>query len=241
MNIGIIGFGRFGQLLASTLSGKHNVAVTDIQDKSAVASKTGARFCSLPEVCKQKLVVLCVPISQMESVLLRIKGRVKKGQVVMDICSVKEYPAGLMLKHLPGCVEIIACHPMFGPDGAKEGLTGLQIVFYNLRAKKTTYRRVIKVFRGLGLKIIEMTPEEHDKQNAVTLALSYFIGRAFANMDLDAPLLTTLVFERLKEIGQIVSNDSDQLFRDMQTKNRFAKKLRKEFMAILVQLDRELN
>jgi len=241
MKIGIIGFGRFGQLLVRILPKEHNIKVTDNQDKSKIAEKIGVNFCNLDEACKQELIILSVPISEVENVLLKIKDKIKKGHIVMDICSVKEYPAKLMLKYFSKDVEIISCHPMFGPDGAKNGLEGLQIVFYNLRAKKQNFEKVKKIFKNLKLKVIEMSPAEHDRQNAMSLALVYFIGRAFADMNIPKLNITTMTFEKLREIGRVVSNDSEQLFSDMQNRNRFTKDMRKQFINKAIEIDKKLS
>ncbi|MBU4274490.1 prephenate dehydrogenase/arogenate dehydrogenase family protein [Patescibacteria group bacterium] len=241
MKIGIIGFGRFGHLLARILPKEHNIKVTDKQNKLNIAKEIGVNFCNIDEVCRQEIIVLCIPISEVESVLLKIQDKIKKGQIIMDICSVKEYSAKLMLKHLDKDVEIISCHPMFGPDSAKKGLKGLQIVFYNLRAAKKNFEKIKKIFKKLGLKIIEMSPKEHDRQNAMSLALVYFIGRAFANMDIPKLDITTMTFEKLREIGRIVSNDSEQLFYDMQNRNRFTKEVRKQFIKKAIEIDKKLS
>jgi len=241
MKTGIIGFGRFGQLLAKILLKENNIKVTDKQDKSGIAKKIGVDFCNLDEVCEQELIILCVPISEVENTLLKIKDKIGKNQIVMDICSVKEYPAKLMKKYLSKDAEIISCHPMFGPDSAKNGLAGLQIVFYNLRAKKQSFERVKKIFKNLKLKIIEMSPAEHDRQNAMSLALVYFIGRAFEDMNIPEIKITTGTFQKLREIGRIVSNDSEQLFCDMQNRNRFTKKIREKFIKKAVEIDKKLG
>ena len=58
------------------------------------------------EVLSQPSVILCVAISSVEEVLTRTRGRLRPGTVVMDTCSVKTYPVGLMERLLRG-VDII--------------------------------------------------------------------------------------------------------------------------------------
>ena len=70
--IGIIGFGRFGKLTAGYLAEDFEVYVFNRTNKSAEIKKAGARSASLKTVCRQKIVILCVPISTFKEVLFEI-------------------------------------------------------------------------------------------------------------------------------------------------------------------------
>lgn len=241
MKIGIIGFGRFGKLLSTILKRSHKVSVFDIKNKAKEAEGLGVKWATLGEVCSQDLVIFCVPISEMEKALKRTKTKIKKGAIVMDTCSVKAYPAKLMRRYLPRNVETVASHPMFGPDSAKYGLNGLHIVLYPLRIKKQSFDAVKDVFKVLGLKIIEMTPEEHDKQSAWSLCLVHFLGRGLEKIKINPQKITTLGFERLLKVQETVTNDTWQLFRDMQKYNKFAKLLREKILAALTEINKKLD
>ncbi|PIS38785.1 MAG: prephenate dehydrogenase/arogenate dehydrogenase family protein [Candidatus Nealsonbacteria bacterium CG08_land_8_20_14_0_20_43_11] len=242
MRVGIIGFGRFGQLLAQMLKKEHRVIVFDnnlvLKNK---AKNLGVAFNNLETVCRQDLVILAAPISQIEKLLLQIKNKLLNNVIVMDTCSVKEYPAVLMQKILPQKIQILATHPMFGPDSAKHGLMGLKMVFCPLRVSAKNYQLVKRTFQKLGLKIIQTTPEEHDRQNALSLALVHFVGRGLEKMKIKPQTLTTLGFERLLKVCETVTNDTWQLFEDMQNYNRFAKPLRKKFIRAMATIDKKLK
>lgn len=241
MKIGIIGFGRFGQLLAKILKGKNEIKVFDKINKSKTAKRIGVYFCDLKETCQQNLIILAVPISEMKNVLLKIKDKLKQDQIIMDTCSVKEFPAKLMLKHLPKKVEIVASHPLFGPDSAKHGLKGLQVVFCPLRIKAKSFNKVKKIFKDLGLRIIKMSPEKHDQQSALSLNLVHFIGRALEGMNISSQKITTLGFERFLKVLDTVKNDTWQLFSDIQHFNRFTEKTRKKFLKSALEINKKLN
>ncbi len=55
----------------------------------------------------------------MEDVLGRTRGRLAPDVLVMDTCSVKTHPVGLMERMLPATISILGTHPMFGPDSAR--------------------------------------------------------------------------------------------------------------------------
>ena len=77
MQIGIIGFGRFGELLAKVLSRSSKVYVYDKADKKKKIKKH-AIPASLEEVCSKELLILAIPISKLKNLLKRIKKHLKK-------------------------------------------------------------------------------------------------------------------------------------------------------------------
>jgi len=135
--------------------------------------------------------------------------------------------------------EIIASHPMFGPDSGKYGLKGLQIVFWPLRIKRKNYKIVSDIFKNLGLTIIQMNPKEHDKQSALSLCLVHFVGRILEKMKIPQLKIKTLGFEKLMAMQKTVKNDTWQLFKDIQTYNRFAKIWRRKFLKQAFKIDKQ--
>ena len=63
---GIIGYGRFGRVLADLLTNKYEVRVYDIE---AVDNDEGVEICSLSEVLECILVFIAVPIRSFEEVI----------------------------------------------------------------------------------------------------------------------------------------------------------------------------
>jgi prephenate dehydrogenase len=60
------------------------------------------------------VVLLAVPITQIENVLRRIGPIARKDGAIIDVCSIKAEPIDLMRKYAPG--DVIGCHPLFGPS-----------------------------------------------------------------------------------------------------------------------------
>uniref|UniRef100_A0A7C4M0Z2 Prephenate dehydrogenase/arogenate dehydrogenase family protein n=1 Tax=candidate division CPR3 bacterium TaxID=2268181 RepID=A0A7C4M0Z2_UNCC3 len=234
--IAIIGFGRFGQLFAEILLPFGEIFV--------VSSKKikDARFkqIKIEELINIDWVIPAVPISKLEEVLRKIRSHLKPGSIVTDVCSVKEFPCRLMQNIFPKNIEIVGTHPMFGPDSAKNGLKNLQIVLCPLHQKKETLNWLKSVFSEIGLDIIETTPKNHDLQVAKSLSLVHFIGRGLEKMDIKKQEITTLGFDRLLTVCETVSNDSWQLFYDMQKYNPYAKKVRSDLLKALDILEKEI-
>ena len=88
MKVGIIGFGRLGELLTGYLSQDSTVYVYDKKEKSQAIKDAGGIPASLKEVCQSPLVLPMVPISSFESVILEIKDLLEPETLVIDVCSV---------------------------------------------------------------------------------------------------------------------------------------------------------
>ena len=239
--IGIIGFGRFGKLTARYLAEDFDVFVFNRTDKSAEIKKTGARSASLKTVCRQEIVILCVPISTFKAVLAEIGPLLKKDVVVVDVCSVKVYPTRWMKASLPESVSILATHPIFGPDSASDSLKDHKIFISPIRINKKPYQKIKTYLASKELVLIESTPEDHDEQIAISLALTHYIGRTLSEFGA-APLnIDSEGYKRLLHILEVVENDTWQLFYDMHRYNPYAKKKRATFMQAMQKIDKQID
>ena len=239
--IGIIGFGRFGKLIARYLAEDFEVLVYNRSNKSTEIKKCGARTASLKEVCRQKIVILCVPISTLQQVLVEIGPLLKEGTVVADVCSVKVHPTQWMQAALPEAVSILATHPIFGPDSAADSLKGHKIFISPIRIDKNHYQKVKTYLASKELVLIESTPEDHDEQIAVSLALTHYIGRSLSEFGA-APLgIDSEGYKRLLHILEVVENDTWQLFYDMHRYNPYAQEKRAAFMEAMQRINDQLS
>jgi prephenate dehydrogenase len=239
LNVGIFGYGRFGQVMADILKQDFGVFVTNRSDKSAVAKEKGVKFATKEELlAKCDAVFLCVPISEMENTLK--SNRFREGSVVIDTCSVKEYPVELMIRCLPLETEIIATHPMFGPDSIRNGLKGLNFVMHNIRCGKEKYAFWSNYFKSRGLNVVDMPPKEHDRLAANSQGITHFIGRILEKMGAEPTPIDTVGFRKLMEVKQMTCNDTMQLFRDLQMRNKFTREMRMRFYYAVEALSNDL-
>lgn len=241
MRIGIIGFGRLGALLTRHFAGEHDIKVYDTRRVARRVRALGAEAAPLADVCRQELVVPCVPIAEFEPLLRRIRGLLRADALVVDVCSVKEHPVRVMKRLLPRSVDILATHPNFGPDSAADSLSGRQIAVCKVRISAARYALVRRAFERKGLKLVEMTPREHDRRMASSLVLTHFIGRGLLEYGAKPTGIDTEGYKRLLRILQTVQNDSIQLFRDMNRYNTFAPAMRRRLLAALARVDRKVK
>ena len=166
---------------------------------------------------------------------------IRPDALVVDVCSVKTYPVQWMQTELPASVAILGTHPMFGPDSAAGGIAGMKIALCRVRMSDSHYLKAVDYLTRAGLTVIETTPEEHDRQIAVSLALTHFIGRSLSAVKAGQMQIDTEGYKRLLHILDVVEHDTRQLFIDMHRYNPYAKEVRRDFMQAVEKIESELN
>jgi len=239
--IGIIGYGRFGRLMAGYLAEDFPVAVASRTASGKDPGNSRLTFASMETVCREKIVVFSVPISAFVHVLQRTAPLLRPDALVVDVCSVKLQPVAWMQQILPESVSILATHPMFGPDSAADSLRDRKIVLCPVRISPPHLRAVRSYLAAKGLQIIETSPDAHDRQIAVSLALTHFIGRALSAFGAGDLAIDTEGYRRLRHILGVVEHDTWQLFEDMHTYNPHAAPIRKDFIRAMQTIDRSLT
>ena len=242
MIIGVYGLGRFGAFWAGQLSmyfsGSGNSVIGWSRNEKRSTPEGVARV-SEDELLSADVIVLCVAISAMENVLSRIAGRIAPGTLVMDTCSVKVHPSRLMKDMLPSGVDLLGTHPMFGPDSGKNGIEGLPLVFSPLRMGDDEIDLWRGIFHSMALKVVEISPEQHDKEAAYSQGITHFIGRVLGELNLNQSSIGTTGYHDLLDIVKQTCNDPWRLFVDLQQYNPYTALMRQDLhQAINVMLER---
>lgn len=240
--LGIIGIGQFSQFFIPHLKPFFSeIYITDKTDTKEIAKRLGVKNSTLEEVCRQDFIMLAMPISQISNVLKDIKDRLNKDAIIMDVCSVKVFPAKEMKKILPRNIQILGTHPLFGPQSGKDGIKGLQIVLCPERITNENFKEIKSIFSKMGLETKTVTAQKHDEIMAYTQALTHFFSRGAAKtIPFENFEFTTPSAKRLQNIINEVKDDSKELFIDMQTLNPYAIKTRKKFLKELNKINDEL-
>lgn len=240
MQFGVYGLGRFGafwaRCLASFISSEDRLVV---YSRSFHETPENTTLVSEDEVLASDVLFFCVAISSFESVLEKTAHRIKKGAIVMDTCSVKTYPASWMAKSLDKTKYcLIATHPMFGPDSAKDGLKGLPIVMCPISPKDEKYEQMKAFFEKIELQVLEMSAREHDKEAAYSQGVTHFVGRTLKQMDMHPTPIATKGYQSLMTIVEQTCNDPITLFYDLQRYNPYAKEMR---LSLQIAIEKTLN
>jgi prephenate dehydrogenase len=237
--IGIYGLGRFGSFYGQSLA--RIATVLGYSRNPERPTPAGVRRVGEEELLRCPVVILCVAISALPEVLARIAPRLEPGALVMDTCSVKAEPASWMADLLPESVQILATHPMFGPDSAVGGLEGLPLILCPVRIDAGTLERWQKIFTKLGLTVSRMSPEDHDREAATTQGLTHLVGRVLAEMELRPSMIGSVGYQKLLEIIEQTCNDSWQLFLDLQRFNPYTREMRRRLEDSLARIRARLD
>ncbi|CAM8963348.1 unnamed protein product [Rhodiola kirilowii] len=222
LKIAIIGFGNYGQFLAKTLIRQgHTVLAHSRSDYTNVAATLGASFFSDPhDVCEQHpdVVLLCTSIISSEKVLNSLPlRRFKRNTLFVDVMSVKEFPKSLLLRTLPPYFDIMCTHPMFGPQSAKDGWSGLSFVYEKVRigneeSRVSRCEKFLDIFEREGCRMVEMSCEEHDLHAVWAQFLTHTVGRILHSLELKSTDIDTKGYESLLDLVENTSGDSFDLY-----------------------------
>jgi len=229
--------GRFGRLVYEHLRLHGGLRVWTRDPRKLTDVPDAATF---EDAARADIVVLTVAISAMEETCARLAPLLRPGSLVIDTCSVKVWPVEIMRRHVPDNAGILATHPLFGPDSGRDGIRGLKIVLCPVRVTPSAYQQVRGFLESLGLVLIEATPEEHDRQAARTQAVFHLLAQTLRRLGWGGESMSTPGPEAFFRQINSVQQDTAQLFHDMQRLNPFAAEYRKQFLAALTEIDRDL-
>ncbi len=243
-SMGVIGLGAFGQLLVQHLRPYFAITTYDSSPEAQkFASTKGVNLGSLEKCASARYVVLAVPVLQIGAVCRAIAPYLLPGATVLDVASVKLGPARDMRSALPDHVHIIGTHPLFGPQSALGGLSGLKIAICPVRrAGLARTRRLLTFLRDqLHLDAFLSDPASHDKDMAMVQGLTHLIAKVLDEMEPLPSRQTTLSFDYLVKAMQLVRGDSDELFRAIERENPYSAGVRAKFFQLIDELRTQLE
>jgi prephenate dehydrogenase len=221
--LGIIGYGRCGQLAAEVLGTDFQVVVTDVRDLASEAAARGVAWGDLAACASRPTVLLAVPIRKMPAVLKSMAPHLRKGATVVDMASVKVEPMRWMAELLPADVSRVGTHPLFGPESAPErSVRGQRIVVCEAEGYAAAARSIEVIARRLGLEALRLDPETHDREMARSQALVFLLSRALAAAGLEGSEFGTPSERRVWSALNLTAADTDELYEDILRLNPFA-------------------
>lgn len=234
--VGLFGYGKFGKLAAYHLGKHFKVLVHHPTASAREKLPKNCRHAAQKETAGCDVIILAVNFGQLETLLKQIRPHLKAGSLVIDVLSVKVKPVQLMKRYLPKNSQILATHPLFGPESAAgKTLTGHKIIVHAVRMNN--FGAVKKFLRSsLGLEVIEMMPAEHDKKMALVHGLTFFIARGLLKMDLPKFGLDAPSYKKLLGLAELEKHHSRELFKTIEGGNPYAARVRKKFIRYLNEL-----
>lgn len=212
----VIGYGRFGELLASLLK-KRGVKLAIIETdklKARRARDEGYQLIDITKIGEWDYIFLCVPISRLTETAKAIKPFVTKKHTIVDVCSVKQYPMDCLRATLPDA-SIVGTHPMFGPDSAQVGLAGSRLALCSEPGSLEQAAAIRNFWQSYDINVIETTPDLHDRDAAYSQAFAYIMAKIALAMELPDITFRTRSYDWIEEIARLSGNDTEQLFHDI--------------------------
>jgi prephenate dehydrogenase len=238
-SLGLIGFGAFGRLAAKHLALHFTLRVFDpALDPAFLSDKVEAA--TLAEAAGSPIVVVAVPVSRMAHTLEAIAPHVRPGALILDVGSVKVEPVRLMRNLLPANVDIVATHPLFGPQSARNGVKDLKVAVCPVRGREA--RRVAAFLRSaFGLQVVPISPEGHDREAAMAQGLTHLIAKVLVQMEPLPRRITTPSFDLLVRAIGMVRDDPPSVFDAIERANPYAAEVRRRFFDLASELDLDLR
>ena len=178
MKIAVIGAGKMGVWFAKFfLSKDYDVILADRKKEKLEKQKNllvdlTTNFEEAVQDADQ--ILLCVSINAIEEVVKVISPAIHEGQIVMDICSIKEAPVKTMHKYLKAAT-VLGTHPVFGPGS--NGVKHKAYILTPTNAKEQEFAEKFKHWlEHEEAHVFIMTPKKHDELMSVVLGLPHFLG-----------------------------------------------------------------
>ncbi|MDE2997014.1 MAG: prephenate dehydrogenase/arogenate dehydrogenase family protein, partial [Bacteroidota bacterium] len=140
-------------------------------------------------VSNADLIVLAAPLSATVALFEEIGPMVREGVWIHDLCSVKQPVAQATAKHLPHC-HFVGGHPMTGSE--KSGIRHADAALYEnatyilcpdeASAALDGYVSLQGLLRDTGARLLEMTPEAHDRVAARVSHLPQILSVLLVNL-----------------------------------------------------------
>ncbi len=193
---------------------------------------------NIASVKDSDITVFAVPIAFMNEIIEKVAPFLKKDSIVLDVCSIKKWPAKALKKYSPEDVFILPTHPMFGPFIST--IAGQIFVLTPLNKNDKNDERYIflkNFLENSWAKVVEETPEEHDKMMAVVQGLTHFnmfvLADTMKNLEFDikksfsfvSPIYKIMISSVGRYVGQ-----NPKLYGDIQMYNSEVLNVHKEFM-----------
>ena len=239
-SIGVLGCGHFGRMLVNLFNRVLPSSDLRVYDKKAQCLPVESA--SLENVVKSQWLILAVPIPALKSVLEEIKDIIPQETLVIDVCSVKVYPVRWMTETLGQKCQIIASHPMFGPESTLQGnhYEDLNLMLHNVNATKDNYENFREFWKLMGVNIVEITPEEHDRYAAYTINYNHFIGRLGQLVGIRPTPIDTRGFRIMYKALEYVTHDTWELFYSMQHFNPYSEEMIERVSECVRELEQKL-
>lgn len=255
LNIGIVGYGAFGQFLGKQMAATHKVRCIDQMDRSKEADRTDAEYYPMFDMHNfledLDVVVFAVPLIEFEDVIKNIAANQLSGKLVVEVCPLSGHPKKVLLNHLGGDVDILSTHPMFGPSDRSGTIEDDAHLKYSWDGQPMVYDMVrvgdvrradsfLSIFERARCQMVAMTAEEHDELTADAEFVTHLTGRILDRHMLPATPVSSREYAALCDVAEMTSGDTLDMFYGLYKYNPNAKEAMAKMRENLARIERQL-
>ena len=207
-NVGIIGYGKMGKLLARQFSERYKIGIYskgDFETEFKILDSVESLYVF------SDYLIITVPAKEIPSILDKISRiDLDEYKVIFDISTFKKEVID-EYKGLPKHLKVASAHPMFG-----EGVDTLKdenVIVVPVEERESGAEHVERFFEEFGADVSRMKVDKHDELMKVLIGIPYFFGISYLRLISDFDEIERYggtSFEFLSTYGKAVLNDSHE-------------------------------
>jgi prephenate dehydrogenase len=215
MRIVILGAGKMGSWLSRELSGSHDIAIYD-RDERKLKSFDEKSITVLPNVQRialfdPELLINVVSLQNTVSAFKEVVPHISKNCIISDLASIKGEMAGY---YEQSHFRFVSVHPMFGPVFADMKDLKEESVIIISESDKKGALFFHALFEKLQVNVFEYSFEEHDRMMAYSLTLPFISSMAFASC-VDKSAIPGTTFSKHMRIAEGLLSEDDHLLAEI--------------------------
>ena len=239
MRTAVLGAGKMGVWYAKYCKAKGDTVVLAARNAKQLAKlgkELDVETADFPIAVKgADRVIICVSISSLDEIVKKIAPSTHKGQPIMDICSIKQYPVDIMHRYLKDAL-VLGTHPVFGPGS--NGVAHKAYVLTPTNKEEEAYAKEFKKWlEKEEAHVFIMTPKKHDELMSIVLGFPHFLGLAACETLLEQPSfleskkLAGTTYRMLFTLAEATAQETPDLYANVQTKLEGLGKIEELFIA----------
>lgn len=220
--IAIVGVGLIGGSLAAALKKRGHrgeiIGVGRSAARLAAAQRAGIIDSSTTQLAeaarRASLLVFCTPVDLIAAGVREAAPHCAPGTLITDAGSVKGRLCEELEGELPKEVHFVGSHPLAGShhQGFEHADPGLYegricVVTPTAGSSAIAVKRIAGFWKSVGMRVVEMSPTEHDQALARTSHLPHVVAAALASM-LDSSL-DQFAASGFRDTTRIAAGDPD--------------------------------
>ena len=224
-----------------TITGRNSIVGEDIANKMGVSYTSD----NIQAASHANVVIIAVPIEFTSQTIKEVAPHLQERSLLVDVTSVKELPAETMQKYAPPGVEVLPTHPMFGPR--IRSLEG-QVIVLTPQKKGTWYPKVLEFLKSEQARILETTPEQHDRMMSIVQGLTHFAYIAIAStiekMGVDVKesrKFASPIYNLMLDMVARIVAQNPYLYYSIQTQNNYIPEVHQTFLETFQDLKSMIN